>query len=376
MTCNEAAEFVSALCDGERIPAAAAAHMGDCEDCQTRLREYITLGAEMRREASLEMERESRAMGWEVKRRSISTLWQKGWETMRIPRLVFGALVIALIAMGSGWTLSKVKAHASGDVVLLHVERGDEKKSDFTAALSLVDKKYDRCATMWGDFSDPSRRIMYGYQIQILGREDNRVRLGVKAMSFPAVQNNQGFGATMSIDALDHSPQKEVLFTPGEASKVEIPGFPALTLHGEWTDHLPPPMSLNPNNSKLDPGPMELRIQSPVLLRDKKLVGDWEGGGASVDQADQGVDFAMKDVGRFIFALHPLQGGIKGRIQGSRITFQSKGHSYTLLSAVYVARGEDIWVLYDPKYKLEGDGTVMNGATSVSDLLVPATAAN
>ena len=56
MNCNEAAEFVSALCDGERIPAGAAAYVGDCEGCQARLREYIALGAEMRRAASMEME--------------------------------------------------------------------------------------------------------------------------------------------------------------------------------------------------------------------------------------------------------------------------------------------------------------------------------
>ncbi len=54
MKCEEAAEFVSALCDGEKIPRAAAEHVGECDVCATRLTEYAEMGAELRRVASLE----------------------------------------------------------------------------------------------------------------------------------------------------------------------------------------------------------------------------------------------------------------------------------------------------------------------------------
>ncbi len=65
MTCEEAAEFVSALCDYETIPQAAAGHIGACASCQARLKEYIEIGVELRRVASLESLEEARPRAWE-----------------------------------------------------------------------------------------------------------------------------------------------------------------------------------------------------------------------------------------------------------------------------------------------------------------------
>ena len=41
MICTEAAEFVSALCDGEIIPPSAAEHIGGCSSCKARLSDYL-----------------------------------------------------------------------------------------------------------------------------------------------------------------------------------------------------------------------------------------------------------------------------------------------------------------------------------------------
>lgn len=65
MRCEEAAEFVSALCDGESIPQGAAEHIGVCETCQALLKEYGEIGTELRRVASLESPLEARARTWE-----------------------------------------------------------------------------------------------------------------------------------------------------------------------------------------------------------------------------------------------------------------------------------------------------------------------
>jgi len=45
MRCDEAAEFVSALCDDEVVPRAAAEHMRTCAFCQARLQEYMEMSA-------------------------------------------------------------------------------------------------------------------------------------------------------------------------------------------------------------------------------------------------------------------------------------------------------------------------------------------
>jgi signal transduction histidine kinase len=67
MKCEEAAEFVSALCDAVSIPPEAAEHIGTCETCQARLKEYGEIGMALRRVASLESPEEVRARSWETR---------------------------------------------------------------------------------------------------------------------------------------------------------------------------------------------------------------------------------------------------------------------------------------------------------------------
>src|ERR1700723_2473721 len=64
MRCDEVAEFVSARCDGEMIPQTAAEHMGTCAHCQALLVEYIEMGSELRRTASLEIEESVSPLIW------------------------------------------------------------------------------------------------------------------------------------------------------------------------------------------------------------------------------------------------------------------------------------------------------------------------
>jgi hypothetical protein len=54
MNCELAEEYVSALCDGQKIPQVAAEHLGKCRRCQLELNEYAAIGAELRRLASLD----------------------------------------------------------------------------------------------------------------------------------------------------------------------------------------------------------------------------------------------------------------------------------------------------------------------------------
>src|SRR5580693_3036944 len=74
MKCEEAAKFVSALYDGATVPPVAAEHIGACETCRRRLKEYAEIDAELRRVASAEFSRvaslespeEVRARTWET----------------------------------------------------------------------------------------------------------------------------------------------------------------------------------------------------------------------------------------------------------------------------------------------------------------------
>jgi len=72
MKCEDTAEFVSALCDGEKIPREAAEHIGECEACRTRLNAYSAMGTELRRLASLQEQTEVKARPWEKCRERLS----------------------------------------------------------------------------------------------------------------------------------------------------------------------------------------------------------------------------------------------------------------------------------------------------------------
>src|SRR5260370_30563011 len=85
MKCEEAAELVSALCDGETITREAAKHIGECEACRARLNAYSSVGAELRRLASPGERGGLKAGSWEEEQRVRLDRGPKREPTTRIP---------------------------------------------------------------------------------------------------------------------------------------------------------------------------------------------------------------------------------------------------------------------------------------------------
>lgn len=106
MKCEEAQEFVSRLCDGQVVPREAAEHVGACQECRERLDEYLRIGAEMRRLASLEQQETIRAGAWERARRVRRVEWWRGARTMRIPRFAFVSMLVLILVSSSGFVLA------------------------------------------------------------------------------------------------------------------------------------------------------------------------------------------------------------------------------------------------------------------------------
>lgn len=95
--CDKAAEFVSSLYDGESIPPEAAEHVGTCETCQARLKEYGQIGMALRGVARLESPAEARARTWEGRQTNRSSWWEKGW-TLLAPLPLVAWLYAAILA--------------------------------------------------------------------------------------------------------------------------------------------------------------------------------------------------------------------------------------------------------------------------------------
>src|SRR5580700_6448924 len=174
MNCDEAAEFASALSDGETIPREAAKHVGECARCRARLLEYAEMGAELRRLSSLQLTDEEKAPRWQKTQSATPNLWRKGSSTVRMPTAAFALMLVAIIALASSLTIVKVRAHSHGVVLMLTAETASGRT--VRCALSFDDRRLDSCAS---EQIVTGVRELYGFRI--ISRDGDRIELGVRA---------------------------------------------------------------------------------------------------------------------------------------------------------------------------------------------------
>lgn len=344
MVCDDAAEHISALCDGETIPQESARHIADCPDCQRRLRDYLALSVELRRTASLEINDAVRPRNWTKSQNTITAWWQKGLSTMRIPRLAFAALVIGIVALSSALTVIKARAHNTGTVVLLSVTGPDGLLAD--CPLSILDKNHTTCG-MFGKVGQQ----MLGYKIDLVSHDGDGILLAVRTRTYPIGPGGQH---SFSPFELDPDPAKEIWFQPGEPLNFEVPGVGALTLTGKWLDHMP---VLGLHKEDLSPGPNEVRFASPLLLKDGAMAGDLAGaiGGLfATDNRDFAITVYFPAEGRFLISQLPMKDAVDARVMFSRIYFEEGGHSWEFVTGAPMSRAEKIWVLHQANFKMPG----------------------
>jgi hypothetical protein len=336
MTCNDATEFVSALCDGETIPREAAEHIGDCKACQAVLTEYLEIGAELRRVASLAAPEALRPLILEKKHGTMRAIWRKGWETMRIPRFAFATLLVGIVALSLSLALAKVHAHSEGNVLMLTV--APNHGPSLRCPLSTVDKKNSECG--WGEGVGSG---YLNYSIRLLSKEDDRVRLGVRAEFDPREDH---VSSAVSKDL----PEKQYLFEPGETMQIDVAGFGPLAVTGEWMAYMPYFGELNLEDN-LEPKPGQLRLISPVLLKAKEVVVDFGGTSVTGEQKDDMAWLYVPGDGLYELSLSPLAGGVEGHAENNRLSFRIDGQSYLLLTGAPIARGDQVWILHTANVK-------------------------
>ena len=339
MKCEEAAEFISALYDGERIPHDAAEHIGGCSGCRTRLSEYAEVGAELRRVASLEEAHEVEPVSWRKEEQVRSSWWQKGWGTMRIPKLAFASMLVLIVALGSGFAMLKARGLTPGKALVLTINY--PQKSSMRCGLSISNAKVSRGDTVpsCGFFTNANPGVV-GVFFRILATDGERFELGVRAKVAPT--------AGSVSKEVENLPDVPYWFEPGEKLEIPVDGLGPVTLTGKVLDYMPSIVG----EENLDPAEGEFRMISPVLLRDKELVLDLAGTSATTDHADQyGFDIYVPAVGRYRLSLSPLEGAVEGEINQNRIHFVLHGESYVFLTAAPIARNDHIWILHQPDYR-------------------------
>jgi hypothetical protein len=353
MKCEEAAEFISALYDGERIPRDAAEHIGGCRSCRARLTEYAEVGAELRRVASVHAAQELKPVSWPIKEKLRSKWWKKGWGTMRIPRIAFASMLVLIVALGSGFAMLKARALTQGKALVLTIKY--PQNSSMRCGLSISDAKVSRGDTVpsCGFFTNANGGVA-GVSFRILSTDGESFQLGVRSNVAPTSES-----VSKELESLPDAPYR---FEPGQKLEISVDGVGVVMVTGEVLAHMPSILTSNSDNAGLDPEEGELRVISPVLLRGKELIFDMEGASATY-RADACVFFYAPADGRYVLSLSPFKGAVEGNIKQSRIHFEMNGESYVLLTGAPIARNDHIWILHQPDYR----PSLEPGATADSD---------
>jgi hypothetical protein len=339
MKCEEAAEFVSVLCDGEMIPPLAAEHIGSCVTCGERLKQYVEMGAELRRVASLHAV-DAKVPLWGKVREISPNWWAKGWETMRIPRFAFALLLAGVLVLGSSLAIMKVRAHTEGPVLMLTAKTASGHT--IRCALSLVDGKAASCGGVQAVAGSGGE----AFKFRVISQQGDRIELGLRAKFFA------GTGSLSSEEA-ERLPETTYWLQPGEKLEAKMEESAPMIVTGELMDHMPTSLAVG-GEEQLDPHPNELRFVAPVLLRAKDVVYDFDDMTVTSSEKNEGLELYIPHDGRYLVSLAPLEGGVEGQIHDSRVTFELNGQSYQFLTGAPVARGEHIWILHLPGAKGSG----------------------
>lgn len=332
MTCEHAAEFISALCDGEAIPRDAAMHLGGCESCKARLADYIQISVEMKRIALLEP-REIPVISWQEQRQLRPSWWQIGRQTMRIPRFAFALMVVAIAALSSGLVMVRAKATEDRPVFVFSIGVPGVGAIDNLPYVSDLEKGGGVAATQ----SLPDS--MLAYVLRGIDSRNGAEEIGVRARKFPPDVNRGE-----AIKEARTAPEQTNWYLAGQAMPIPVPGYESYKITGELLDKIPD--QLNPAKQPFEPAEGTLRVMSPAILEDGQLLGSLNG--ASTDPAeDSAAIFFIPDHGAFLFSLSKFDGASKGTLRNSQLQFESDGHHYLLLAGAPLVAGEQqrgIWV--------------------------------
>ena len=343
MNCDLVEEHISALCDGQKIPHAAAEHIGTCQKCQSELGEYATIGAELRRLASMDEAVSSTPLEWHRERVRTVNWWQKGLATMKIPRLVFGGMLIAILALSSGLVMVRARAGAAAARFLeLEYKLPPTGTAHICVMRADGNPKDNLC-----NFVSHLREGLFLMNTRVIGNSDGRAQLGIRAKYIPeAGETEVNYSGSLFRDI----PETVFSIMPGDRHDIQVVGLGAVEIEGKYLDHIPP-LVYSPQET-LDPGPKEFRIVAPLLVRDNEVIVNG-GIGSSIDTGSPDATLMLyaPGEGRYLVSEVPFDDAVEGTVHLGQITFSLEGHDYLLLTSMPITVSEHVWVKHEPDFK-------------------------
>lgn len=336
MECNESQPFVSALYDGEHIPAEAAEHISGCAVCREQLQEYAAMGAELRLAASCA---EDILPGPEWLRLSLPRLRLLNTRALTarvlVPRFAVGLGIVVILALSVGLTLVRAQTRARWFQFQLY----PADRPDFETLRPDVVKAGYRQPRGWVWLGDG-----VGAMVSVMEIQHGRVRLAVRARRYgnhpdPEVEERD----------LGNLQGHEYVYVPGQTLEIPIEGGGKLVLKGEVFDQQPKLAWGFP----IEPGPDQMVLTHSVLIRDKKDVLFSPSGASAMIGDHHAIFIYVPGEGSFTLALQPFEGASKGEANWGELRFTLDGHDYFLLSGSPITGGDQphaVWVSRNANY--------------------------
>ncbi len=361
VNCQEAQEFVSALYDGERVPAEFADHVDDCRTCRERLRAYSQIGAEVRLLAS----RTASAVvpppaARKLRAGSSKFLFATG--RILVPRFA----VVMAAALFFLLTASLITLHAQQSRPLwfqfaLDAQNPHASDKSFKpqhAVRAGYDDKW-----VWGN--GPNNVV--GTHIAVSAINTDSVQLAVRSRRYNATTADQIDVKKDLGDLSGHT----LTYYPGKPLEVPVEGGGTLILDGQILDHQPKLMMFG---IPLEPNPDQLILSSPVLISGNAVLLNMKGANATANgMAEKAVLYAP-GTGLLGVALRAFPGAVQGVSNWGHLDFKWDGQSYSLLTASPICGGDQprtVWVKIDAGFS-PADEKETHGFLRVDKLSPPA----
>lgn len=342
MNCELAEEFVSALCDGQKIPRVAAEHIGSCQSCQLELNEYAAIGAELRRLASLDETVPVAQVDWTLQTVKDVGWWQRGLTTMKIPKLAFAVMLITIIGLSSGLVMVRARAGAAaGRFLELKYKCPSAGEPNICIMRADGSQKDNAC-----NFVNHGREGLLLMNTRIIANTGGRAQLGIRAKYIPGAQDTEvDYGEALFKDV----PEILLAVEPGEKHEIQVANLGILEVEAEYLDHIPP-LVYRPQET-LDPNPQEFRIVAPVLVRDNQVIANANGSSIDTGSPDATLMLYVPGEGRYLVSSVPFESAVEGSVHLGKITFSLEGHNYLLLTSMPITVSDHVWAKHEADFK-------------------------
>lgn len=336
MNCLEAEPFVSALYDGEQVPAGAVTHITACANCRRVLNDYSKMGAEMRLAAAAEL-----APLKSLRLPKPTNLFQFLLTRVAIPRFALAALITCLVLVTAATSLMRAQTRP------LWFEFAYGPTTPLLGIHMIAQNGFDDTgAGMWVPHGVS---ITASVRIQIQNITEDDVTLRIRAVQAGLEPNGKGYTLTPVKSKLSLDGIAVVHYRPGDTLNIPIEGGGTLYLQGRVFDHQPKVAFGQPLEVPAD----QMIVRSAALVAGDQALGSLQGATAITQPGGGGViRFHVGSEGTFLFGLKPFPGAVEGQTEWGQITFELDGREYRLLAAAPITGGDQprpVWVRHDPQ---------------------------